>query len=400
MTSITERTATSIQTEARRCEILDIATMVVAGLLLFFAGQTYFHHPVAMTASKGVDDARPADPKDEKAVELTPDEILRQKLKKRVTVKIENHINGLDVVANAAGIEIEKLRWCRGDTYAWFVDIEAGQALRALLRPGGMDWIIKNGKIEFVYSRDTMDKKRYDLSGAVLPSEEILKLLRMRLMASEFAQQDSKLAIEDTALVVTHFPEVQAQVAAWVEQFKAKGKTVIVRYVHPVRKKLEKKISIEFPNQPFPKTLEEFSQLAAVSVVSNLNIPSQEFAAKVFNFKASDMEAATAFGFIMQLAELKNYSYGEDAIHINVEAPKNSELELRVYDVADIMMGIDGKPNAEAEKRFDQEFKPAEEDNGASLQRRGGKLILIQHPTVHAMVEKRLKFWRNEMEIE
>jgi len=192
-----------------------------------------------------------------------------------------------------------------------------------------------------------------------------------------------------------------------------------------IRKKLQRKVTFEFVDTPLDEAVSFLRSLANVTMIVDPKVIAG--GAPAINLRVTDMSLDLALEWILKLADLE-YALKDNAIFISKAQNLIESVELNIYDVSDLTQTIQDFPGPEfqitvvgdagaggagAASPFTKaptvaptltniadmirnRVRPESWDPalGTSIEERGGKLVVMQRPEVHALVNKLLSDFR------
>ncbi|HYG74389.1 MAG TPA: hypothetical protein VEK08_05230 [Planctomycetota bacterium] len=194
-----------------------------------------------------------------------------------------------------------------------------------------------------------------------------------------------------------------------------------------IRKKLQRKVTFEFVDTPLDEAVSFLRSLANVTMIVDPKVIAG--GAPAINLRVTDMSLDLALEWILKLADLE-YALKDNAIFISKAQNLVESVELQIYDVSDLTQTIQDFPGPEfqitvvgdagaagaggaAASPFTRaptvaptltniadmirnRVRPESWDPalGTSIEERGGKLVVMQRPEVHALVNKLLSDFR------
>jgi len=192
-----------------------------------------------------------------------------------------------------------------------------------------------------------------------------------------------------------------------------------------IRKRLLRKVTFEFVDTPLPDAIEFLRGLAGVTMIVDPKVLAG--GAPSINLRVTDMSLDLALEWILKLAELE-YALKDSAIFISKPANLQEAVELRIYDVSDLTATIPDFPGPEFQitvaadqsagggaggnpfvkaptvvptltniaDMIRNRVRPESWDPnlGTSIEERGGRLVVMQRPEIHALVDQLLSNFR------
>jgi len=194
-----------------------------------------------------------------------------------------------------------------------------------------------------------------------------------------------------------------------------------------IRKKLQRKVTFEFVDTPLEEAIAFLRSLANVTMIVDPKVTAA--GAPTINLRVTDMSLDLALEWILRLADLE-YALRDNAIFISKPNQLQSAVELRIYDVSDLTQTVQDFPGpdlqlvtvgdtttgggAGAANPFQaapttaptltniadmirNRVRPDAWDAalGTSIEERGGRLVVMQRPEVHALINQLLSNFRS-----
>lgn len=196
------------------------------------------------------------------------------------------------------------------------------------------------------------------------------------------------------------------------------GKTKGEKRESEIREKLKRKVSFEFVDTPLDQAIAFLRGLARVTMIVD---PRAFDAGKPkINLRVKDMQLELALEWLLRPAGMR-YAVRSQAIYIARKSAMRGDIELRIYDVSDLTAllvapgrtprdagsedrtkdGDTGETNrkprereaarattqaiAEMIRRVGRDSWAAED--GTSIEARGGRLVVMQWPEVHKVID-------------
>ncbi len=197
-----------------------------------------------------------------------------------------------------------------------------------------------------------------------------------------------------------------------------------------IRKRLQRKVSFEFVDTPLADAVEFLRHLANVTMIIDPKVLSAN--PPQINLRVTDMNLDLALEWILKLAELE-YALQDSAIFISKPQTLQPPLEMKIYDVSDLTQNITDFPgpefqitvagdknaagggggapltpfggppktaaptNATIQEMIKTRIRPDMWDpaTGASIEEKGGKLVVMQRPEIHELINQLLGNFRS-----
>ncbi|HEY3321752.1 MAG TPA: hypothetical protein VGP72_14875 [Planctomycetota bacterium] len=199
-----------------------------------------------------------------------------------------------------------------------------------------------------------------------------------------------------------------------------------------IRKRLQRKVTFEFVDTPLDEAISFLRSMANVTMIIDPKVLAG--GAPAINLRVQDMSLDLALEWILKLADLE-YALRDSAIYIAKGTSLIEAVELRIYDVSDLTQTIQDFPGWEMElvtggnqgggggggggggaaggaaftgpaktaptltniaDMIRNRVRPESWDPalGTSIEERAGKLVVMQRPEVHALINKLLSDFR------
>ena len=197
-----------------------------------------------------------------------------------------------------------------------------------------------------------------------------------------------------------------------------------------IRKKLQRKVALEFVDTKLEDVIVQLRSLSGVTMIIDPKVLQAN--PPLINLRVPDMNLDVALDWILKLAELE-YVLQDHAIFIGKPQTLQAPLEMRIYDVSDLTSVIQDFPgpefqitvagdknaggggggggllpfgggakttpptNATIQEMIKTRIMPLSWDpaTGASIEEKGGKLVVMQRPEIHALIEQLLSNFRS-----
>jgi len=195
-----------------------------------------------------------------------------------------------------------------------------------------------------------------------------------------------------------------------------------------IRKKLQRKVTFEFVDTPLDEAISFLRSLANVTMIVDPKVLAG--GAPTINLRVTDMSLDLALEWILKLADLE-YALRDNAIFISKPSNLQESVELRIYDVSDLTQNIQDFPGPDFQisvvgdagaggggaaggagvfqaapkvaptltniaDMIRNRVRPESWDAalGTSIEERGGRLVVMQRPEIHALVDQLLSNFR------
>ena len=198
-----------------------------------------------------------------------------------------------------------------------------------------------------------------------------------------------------------------------------------------IRKKLQRKVALEFVDAQLVDVIGQLRSLSNVTMIIDPKV--LQAAPPPINLRVPDMNLDVALDWILKLGELE-YVLQDHAIYIGKPQTLQAPLEMRIYDVSDLTQNIQDFPgpefqitvagdksgggggggggalaafgggnktqpptNATIQEMIKTRIMPLSWDpaTGASIEEKGGKLVVMQRPEIHRLIEQLLSNFRS-----
>jgi len=204
------------------------------------------------------------------------------------------------------------------------------------------------------------------------------------------------------------------------------------RWKREMRTKLQRKVSFEFVETPLSEAINFLQTLTKINMILDPKaLEGRGGANTPITLKVRDMTLELALKWILRLAEL-DYTLKGKAVFISTPERMRGNVEFRIYDVRDLTAAVTDFPGPEVSptgrldgplSKIDMTGAPFKAKNtlldqidvaaglaemlqvrvkpdtwaaelGTSIEERGGKLIVLQTPDIHALIAKLLDTFR------
>jgi len=207
------------------------------------------------------------------------------------------------------------------------------------------------------------------------------------------------------------------------------GKTrVEEEWKKDIKKKLQRKVTFEFVDTPLEEAIAFLRSLTNVTMIVDPKVV--QGGALPISLRVTDMSLDLALEWLLKLADL-DYALKDNAIFISKKQTLVEDVELRIYDVSDLTQtipdfpgpdfqlttaGDDGggaganpfvaapAPTVTVQSIADMirnRVKPDSWDPnlGTSIEERAGRLVVMQRPEIHALIDQLLSNFRATQKI-
>lgn len=191
-----------------------------------------------------------------------------------------------------------------------------------------------------------------------------------------------------------------------------------------IRRKLERKVSFEFVDTPLSEAIQFLQTLTKINMILDPSAVEMRGNTPI-NLKVANMTLNLALDWILRLADL-DYALKDSALFISTRERLREDVTLRIYDVRDLTEEVPNYPGPDLQLQspgagggggglvvvaaVDEEIMTAttlaemirervrpEEwaaELGTSIEERGGKLVVMQRPEVHRLIDRLLESFR------
>lgn len=246
-------------------------------------------------------------------------------------------------------------------------------------------------------------------------------------------RRGTMLMVEETAIPYTErirYPANWDKILRRVEKAGKIDQAEEPEWAQEIRRKLDRKVSFEFIDTPLREAVAFLQTLTKVNMI--LDPKAVEAKGDVpINLKVANMSLQLALDWILKLADL-DYVLRDSAIFISTRENLKGDVVLRIYDVRDLTENIPDFPSPELQlqvgpttaaagaggaapgiilvggekaeevtvgslaEMIQQRVRPGEwaAELGTSIEERGGKLVVMQRPEVHRLIDKLLESFR------
>ncbi|HHN45984.1 MAG TPA: hypothetical protein ENN09_00955 [Planctomycetes bacterium] len=249
-------------------------------------------------------------------------------------------------------------------------------------------------------------------------------------------RRESMLNVEEAAIPHSRriiYPEDWERIVARSEQSGGMASQVEAAWEQDIRRKLDKRVSFEFVQTPLSEAVQFLQNLTKVNMILD-PVALQEVADAPITLRVSQMKLELALDWILRLAGLQ-YMLKDNAIFISKPDRLTADIVLRIFDVRDLTMKVQNFPGPDfaldlGTSAFGQsglggiQLITAEEEDavtaesladmiqnkinpeswspdlGTSIELSGGKLIVMQRPEVHRMIDKLLASLRSTQKLQ
>ncbi len=199
-----------------------------------------------------------------------------------------------------------------------------------------------------------------------------------------------------------------------------------------VRRKLDRKVSFEFAETPLTEAVAFLQTLTKVNMIIDPAAAEAEGSTPI-TLKVTNMTLGLALDWILKLADL-DFALRDNAIFISNRENLKGDVTLRIYDVRDLTEQIPDFPGPELQvevggldsgqggslvligpdegmgdtvtaenlaEMIEQRVRPGDwaPELGTSIEERGGKLVVMQRPQVHRLIDRLLESFRSSQKL-
>ena len=204
-----------------------------------------------------------------------------------------------------------------------------------------------------------------------------------------------------------------------------------------IRKQMDKKVTFEFVETPLVEAIRFLQTLAEVTIILDPKaFETGGDPTMPITLRVTDMRLERALKWILRLADLE-FSLKGEAIFISTPQNLAGDVELRIYDIRDLTLTVTNFPGPEIMVRtlgrgsgssgagIGQSISLSERPEeifeagsladlirtrikpdrwsvelGTSIEEREGKLVVMQRPEIHMLIEKLLKSFRDSQTLQ
>jgi hypothetical protein len=195
-----------------------------------------------------------------------------------------------------------------------------------------------------------------------------------------------------------------------------------------VKRKLDRKVSFEFAETPLTEAIAFLQTLTKVNMIID-PAAAEASGSTPITLKVTNMTLGLALDWILKRADL-DFALRDNAIFISSRENLKGDVTLRIYDVRDLTEEIPDFPGPELQvevggldasgggaglvligpdegagdgvtaeslaELISQRVRPGEwaPELGTSIEERGGKLVVMQRPEVHRLIDRLLESFR------
>ena len=204
-------------------------------------------------------------------------------------------------------------------------------------------------------------------------------------------------------------------------------------WAQEIRRRLDKRVSFEFVQTPLSEAVQFLQNLTKVNMILD-PVAIKDVGDAPITLRVSQMKLELALDWILRLAGLQ-YMLKDNAIFISKPENLTTDIVLKIYDVRDLIMKVPNFPGPEfaldlgsnafgsgglggvalitteqdegvtVESLSDMistRIKPESwsPDLGTSIEQSNGKLIVMQRPEIHRMIDKLLSSLRSTQKLQ
>jgi len=238
------------------------------------------------------------------------------------------------------------------------------------------------------------------------------------------------LNIEEAAIPYSdriRYPENWEKILRRVEKAGTIQQAEQPEWSREIERKLERKVSFEFAETPLTEAIAFLQTLTKANIIID-PAAAQDKGSTPITLKVTNMTLRLALDWILKLADL-DYALSDYAIFVSERENLKGDVTLRIYDVRDLTEKVPDFPGPElmlevgagggaggapgltlidVEMEDDEvtagslaemistRVRPGEWDAalGTSIEERGGKLVVMQRPEVHRLIDRLLESFR------
>jgi len=238
------------------------------------------------------------------------------------------------------------------------------------------------------------------------------------------------LNVEEAAVPYSgriRYPENWEKILRRVEKAGTIQQTEQPEWAREIERKLERKVSFEFAETPLTEAVTFLQTLTKVNIIIDPTA-AEEKGSTPITLKVTNMTLRLALDWILKLADL-DYALSDHAIFVSEKENLKGDVTLRIYDVRDLTekvpdfpgpelmlevggadsgggapglmlidaeMDDDGVTAESLAEMISTRVRPGEWDAslGTSIEERGGKLVVMQRPEVHRLIDRLLESFR------
>lgn len=199
-----------------------------------------------------------------------------------------------------------------------------------------------------------------------------------------------------------------------------------------IKKRLQRKVTFEFVDTPLDEAISFLRSLTNVTMIVDPKVI--QAGAPPISLRVTDMSLDLALEWLLKLADL-DYALKDNAIFISKKQTLTEDVELRIYDVSDLTQAVPDFPGpdfqlttpgddggaggaAGAANPFVAAPAPTvtvqsiadmirnrvrpdswDPNQGTSIEERAGKLVVMQRPDVHSLIDQLLSNFRATQKI-
>jgi len=255
---------------------------------------------------------------------------------------------------------------------------------------------------------------------------------------TENAKEQRALTIEDMDAAHIPYDPLITYPPNWDEINKrteraAIGKQKVAEtWKDDVKKKLQRKVTFEFVDTPLEEAINFLRGLAQVTIIIDPKVLQAN--PPPVSLKVQDMTMQLALGWILKIADL-DFALKDHAIYIAKKATIVEDIEMRIYDVSDLTQSIPDFPGPDFElaqnngaaggggagggggvnviapppqptvtaatlrDTIQKNVMPDSWVEGTSIEERSGRLVVMQRPEVHELIDQLMDSFRRAQKI-
>jgi len=206
------------------------------------------------------------------------------------------------------------------------------------------------------------------------------------------------------------------------------GSKVEEEWKKDIRKKLQRKVTFEFVDTPLEEAVTFLRSMTNVTMIVDPKVV--QGGPLPISLRVSDMSLDLALEWLLRLADL-DYALKDNAIYISKKQTLVEDVDFRIYDVSDLTQAIPDFPGPDIQlstpgddqggaggnpfqgapppavtvqsiaDMIRNRVKPDSWDPnlGTSIEERAGKLVVMQRPEIHGLIDQLLSNFRATQKI-
>ncbi len=233
-----------------------------------------------------------------------------------------------------------------------------------------------------------------DLSG-IFSTEDIISLIKDKLMPNEFADPATSIEESDGVIVVMQQPEIHRKIQAVLTHVRLHGdeKTLMLNRIPELRaaddglaENLAKKVKADFDNEKLQNILAKLQEQSGVTIVADPRLPAD---AEAVSLKLGETTLQDALAQIVKQCQV-NFTFKDGAVWVGAGGHNLESIECGIYApdedttaIAQLIHTMVAPENWDAA-------------TGTSIEERSGRLIVMQPPDQQKLITELLEKRRNE----